>query len=77
MDHQLRSDIVNQYEREFLVVWKALHVIGMSSPFGELLRLEIERASDTLLQLMRTSECIDPTISLDGTGRTGPQSSGI
>ena len=74
MDHQLRFDVVNQCEREFLVVWKALHIISASSPFGELMRLEIERASDTLLQLMRTSECIDPTMSLDGTGRIGLQS---
>ena len=61
-DNPTRLEVVNTCEREFLVVWKALRVIRSSTPFGDLLRLEVERAADTLLHLMRVSECIDPSI---------------
>lgn len=70
-DNRTRLEVVNTCEREFLVVWKALHMIRSSSPFCDLLRLEVDRAADTLLHLMRISECIDPTIVLDGTSSLG------
>ena len=73
-DNRTRLDVVNTCEREFLVVWKALNLIRSSIPFGELMRLEVERAADTLLHLMRASECIDPTVCLDGSGSLGPGS---
>lgn len=70
-DNRPRLDVVNTCEREFLVVWKSLRMICASTPFGSLLRLESERAAETLLYLMRISECIDPTIHLDGTSNLG------
>jgi len=68
-DNRMRADLVNKFEREFLVVWEALNMIGANSPFGDLMRLEVDRAADTLVRLMRTADCIDPTIRLDGTER--------
>lgn len=67
-DNRIRAEVVNSYEREFIVVWRALTMIGSSRPFNDLLRLEVERAAATLLHLLRMSDCIDPTIALDGTG---------
>jgi hypothetical protein len=66
-DIRARLEVVNTCEREFLVVWKALHMIRLSSSFNDLLRLEVDRAADTLLYLMRVTESIDPTVVLDGT----------
>lgn len=61
------TKLVSDHEREFFVVWKALTRIWATTPHDDLLRLEAQRAADTLLYLMRAAECIDPTLSLDGT----------
>ena len=66
------TKLVSDHEREFFVVWKALTRIWVSAPQEDLLRLEAQRAADTLLYLMRSADCIDPSLSLDGTGMLSP-----
>jgi hypothetical protein len=60
MGHRMSTAIVKDHQHEFSVVWQALHVISQSTPPGDLLRLEVQRASDALLYLMRMSGCIQP-----------------
>jgi hypothetical protein len=62
---------VKENEREFFVAWKALNEVWLSAPFRDLIRLEVQRAAETLLYLMRQADCIDPTLVLDGSGHTG------
>ena len=61
---------VKENEREFFVVWKALNAVWLSAPFGDLVRLEVQRAAEAMLFLMRQADCIDPTLVLDGSGHT-------
>jgi hypothetical protein len=65
--HAMDTHLVTDHEREFFVVWKALTRIWVSAPHDDLLRLETQRAADTVLYLMRSADCIDPSLSLDGT----------
>ena len=60
MGHRMSTAIVKDHQHEFSVVWQALHVISQSTPPGDLLRLEVQRASDALLYLMRVAGCIEP-----------------
>ena len=53
----MSNAIVKDHQHEFEVVWQALHTICQSIPPGELLRLEAQRASDTLLLLMQAAGC--------------------
>jgi len=71
------TKLVTDHEREFFVVWKALTRIWASTPHEDLLRLETQRAADTLLYLMRTTDCIDPSLSLDGTGALMPDAAPV
>ena len=71
------TTLIKDQEREFFVVWKTLSKIHASTPHGELLRLETQRAAETLLYLMRSAECIDPSLVLDGTDSLRPISIGF
>lgn len=62
MDH----DNIKQFEREFFLVWKALDALRQSLPGTEQLQQDVARACATLLELMRSADCIDPTVSLNG-----------
>jgi hypothetical protein len=68
----MEPDTIKQFEREFYLVWKTLDQMLQHLPGSDALRTEVEHASDTLLELMRSADCIDPTVSLDGlSGRHG------
>ena len=54
----MSNAIVKDHQHEFAVVWRALHTICQSVPPGDLLRLEAQRASDTLLLLMQAAGCL-------------------
>jgi hypothetical protein len=62
------AEIIQQHEREFFLVWKALDRLGQNCAPASRAGAEIERAAHTLLVLMRAADCIDPTAPLDGSG---------
>jgi hypothetical protein len=68
--HSRITAIVSEAEREFFVVWSALDRIRAITPLEDLLHLETDRAADTLLRLIRDADCIDPSLTLDGSGTT-------
>ena len=70
------TTFIKDQEREFFVVWKTLSRIWAVTPHGDLLRLETQRAAETLLYLMRSADCIDPSLVLDGTDTLRPISIG-
>ena len=57
MECYMDNAIVKDHQHEFAVVWQALQTICQNIPPGELLRLEAQRASDTLLLLMQAAGC--------------------
>lgn len=63
MDHAL----IKAHERELFVTWKVLSQIWSATPFDDLLRLEAQRAAETMLFMLRSADCIDPSVALDGT----------
>jgi hypothetical protein len=52
--------VIKDHQHEFAVVWQALNEIWQCTEPGDLLRLEVQRASDTLLHLMRIANCSEP-----------------
>ena len=56
----MSSAIVKDHQHEFTVVWQTLNEICERTAPGELLRLELQRASDTMLHLMRVAGCAEP-----------------
>jgi len=73
MDHET----IKQFEREFFLVWKVLSLVRPSIARTDPLRDDLDHASATLLELMRSSDCIDPSIALNGLSGLQPPSSGF
>jgi hypothetical protein len=70
------TTLIKDQEREFFVVWKILSKICGATSHGDLLRFETQRDAETLLYLMRSADCIDPSLVLDGTDSLRPISIG-
>jgi len=56
----MNTAIIKEHQVEFAVVWQTLNAICQRTEPGDLLRLEVQRASDTMLQLMRSAGCLEP-----------------
>ena len=68
---------VKELECEFQAVWQTLNLIRERTPPSDLLHLEVQRASETLMELMRDAGCEQSSTVRHSSSNTGSPSAGI